>query len=275
MIYHKIIESVPFQKDLMYAKVNFEGFSEPLNLFEYYTNDHYRKFNIGRFIKKYTIGLPRVIIRMIVGKPKESMDSVYNHFLKLTIDEKKVSEILKENLDLTLDEKEGHITITASMPEPLASAQLAENTLELLQQYITKFKIDKVKSNLDYIEQRYNEAKRDYEAKNRELAALKDANQNIISATAHIKEDKLNDEYNLLFAVYSDLAKQYEQAKIKVKETTPVLTVIEPAVIPNERDKPKRVLIVFIFTLIGGSAGIGLIFIKPLYHRMLKEFKSS
>jgi uncharacterized protein involved in exopolysaccharide biosynthesis len=275
MIYPKIVESVPFQKELMYAKVNFERYKEPLNLYTYYANDHYQKFNIINFIKKYTIGLPRVIIRLINGKPKEGLDSAGNHFLKLTYDEKRVSDIIKENLQLTLDEKEGYFTIVATMPEPLAAAQLAENTFVLLQQYITNFKIDKVKSNLDYIEQRYIDAKREYEAKHKELAALRDANQNVITATARTQEEKLNDEYNLLFTVYSDLAKQYEQAKIKVKETTPILTVIEPAVVPIERQRPKRVLIIIVFALVGVSAGIGLVFIKPFYFRMLNELKSA
>ncbi len=62
----------------------------------------------------------------------------------------------------------------------------------------------------------------------------------------------MNNEYTLLFGVYSELAKQREQANIQVKETTPVFTVVEPVTIPTERSKPKRGLICIAFTFLGG-----------------------
>ncbi|MFR6383017.1 MAG: hypothetical protein ACLUOS_13230 [Odoribacter splanchnicus] len=45
----------------------------------------------------------------------------------------------------------------------------------------------------------------------------------------------MNNEYTLLFGVYSELAKQREQANIQVKETTPVFTDVEPVTITTER----------------------------------------
>ena len=59
------------------------------------------------------------------------------------------------------------------------------------------------------------------------------------------------------------MAKQLEQAKIQVKETTPILTIIDPVTIPLERSKPKRALILVLFTFLGGFAGIGLVLILP------------
>ena len=54
------------------------------------------------------------------------------------------------------------------------------------------------------------------------------------------QEEALTNEYNLTYSVYSELAKQMEQAKIAVNETTPILTIVEPVVVPIERSKPKR-----------------------------------
>ena len=66
-----------------------------------------------------------------------------------------------------------------------------------------------------------------------------------------------------MFGVYSELAKQREQANIQVKETTPVFTVVEPVTIPTERSKPKRGLICIAFTFLGGFIGIGLVLTLP------------
>jgi len=274
LIYPKILGSAPFQKDLMYKKIKFEGIAEPITLYDYYSNDKYKKSSFGGIIFKYTIGLPQLILKSIKRKSSSDTDNLEIHFLKLTSEEKIIADLISEKVQISIDEKIGVISITATMPEALASAQTAQNTMELLQKYITRFKIDKVQSNLDYIEERYFEAQSSYKTKQKELAYFMDANQNILTATAKTQQEMLNNEYTLLFTVYTDLAKQYEQAKIKVKETTPILTIIEPAVIPNERSKPKRSLIVLIFGFIGISVAIGFIFLIPVFNSLKKRIRS-
>ncbi len=170
---------------------------------------------------------------------------------------------LKNIITLNINDKDGYIQLSAELPEPLAVAQLAQYAQTLLQQYITEFKIEKVASNLKFVEERYNETKNDFEEKQKELARFQDRNKNFSSAMAKIEEERLTAEYTLANNVYNELAKQLEQAKIAVKETTPILTVVDPVVIPNERSKPKRALICVLFTFLGGFAGIGLVLGLP------------
>jgi len=264
-MYSKILESIPFQKELMQTPIKFEEYEQPVTLFDYFTNEKYKKFSIGGAIKKYTIGLPGVIMKAIRG---EKEDEVYKPegvgtLQTLTLKEKQCVEALKGLITLNLNEKDGYVQLTAAMPEPLAAAQLAERVQTLLQRYITEFKIEKVQSNLDFVQERFDEAKRDFEQIQQERAAFKDANKNIYSARAQTQEDQLDTRYNLALSVYSELAKQLEQAKIQVKETTPILTVIDPVTIPLERSKPKRALILVLFTFLGGFAGIGLVLVLP------------
>ena len=164
---------------------------------------------------------------------------------------------------MNLNDKDGYITLSVDMPEPLAAAQLAAKVQELLQRYVTDFKIQKVKANLEFVEGRYEEAKKEYEKKQEELAIFNDANRNLVSNVAKTTQERLNNEYTLLFGVYSELAKQREQANIQVKETTPVFTVVEPVTIPTERSKPNRGLICIAFTFLGGFIGIGLVLTLP------------
>ena len=51
---------------------------------------------------------------------------------------------------MNLNDKDGYITLSVDMPEPLAAAQLAAKVQELLQRYVTDFKIQKVKANLEF-----------------------------------------------------------------------------------------------------------------------------
>ncbi|MFR3332162.1 MAG: Wzz/FepE/Etk N-terminal domain-containing protein [Odoribacter splanchnicus] len=263
-IYPKILASIPFQKEIMQTAIKFEEYDQPVKLLDYYTADEYARFSLGGAILKYTVGLPGVIIGAIRGEEPEPQYGEGAAALEsLSKDEAECIKILKDKINMNLNEKDGYITLSVDMPEPLAAAQLAAKVQEMLQRYVTDFKIQKVKANLDFVEGRYEEAKKEYEKKQEELAIFNDANRNLVSNVAKTTQERLNNEYTLLFGVYSELAKQREQANIQVKETTPVFTVVEPVTIPTERSKPKRGLICVAFTFLGGFIGIGLVLTLP------------
>ena len=87
----------------------------------------------------------------------------------------------------------------------------------MLQEYITKFKIKKAKAQFEFIQERYQEKKNEFEKAQANLAEFRDRNKNVTSAIALTQEDRLQSDYQLIFNVYSELAKQLEQAQIKVK----------------------------------------------------------
>ena len=262
-IYPKIMASVPFQKELMQTKVKFENIPHEITLYDYYTNEDYQAFNLFGTIKKYTIGLPGVIIKAIKGDGSSSPVTRHSFpYLQLSQKESAVAKSLSSKVTLAINEKEGTLTLTSNMPEALVSTQVVEAARLLLQRYITAFKVDKVKQNLDFIQQRYDEAKRNFEQKQMQLAAFKDGNRNVILASAQTTGERINAEYSLLYSVYSELAKQLEQAKIKVKDATPVLTVVEPAIVPNQKSKPKKTIILVGFLILGFLFGSGVVLFK-------------
>lgn len=276
-IYSMIINSVPFQKDLMQVKIKFQEYDEPIRLFDYYTDEKYQKFSLVGSIKKYTIGLPGVIIGAFRGEEEEASqitgDSVAIE--TLTKKENDCVKAVKSAISFKLNDKEGYFTLTASMPEPLAAAQLVAVMQQLLQKYVTAFKIEKVENNLEFVEGRYQDAKKEFETKQQELAAYRDANRNFALEKARTNEERLKTQSDLLFSVYSELAKQREQANIRVKETIPIFTVVDPVTVPIERTKPKRGLICIAFTMLGGFIGIGLVLVLPFIAKISKHKKLS
>lgn len=263
-IYPKILSSIPFKKDLMATPLKFEDYEEPVTLLDYYTKEEYQRFSLGGTIMKYTIGLPGLILSAIRGVDTTTISTGEGSLIQtLSQDEKDMSKMLDNMVSLNVNDKEGYVQLSASLAEPLAVAQLAQRAQTLLQEYITRFKIEKVQSNLDFVRNQYENAKVRYEDKQEELARFRDANKNFSSAVAKTREEMLTNDYNLAFNVYSELAKQLEQAEIAVNETTPILTVVEPVVVPTERSKPKRGLICVLFTFLGVFAGIGTVLALP------------
>ena len=264
-VYPKILSSVPFQKELMQTEVKFEDYEQPVRLLDYYTGEEYRKFSLLGTIKKYTIGLPGLILGALSKEEATPglPDSASSGIQSLSKEEDDCMKILANLVTLTVNDKEGYITLSASMPEPVAAAQLAYKVQVLLQKYVTEFKIEKARANLEFIEERYADAKSEFERKQEELAEFRDANRNFASAVAKTTEERLSNEYAVVLGVYSELAKQREQANIQVKEDTPIFAVVEPVTVPTERSKPKRALICVAFTFLGGFCGVGLVLVLP------------
>ncbi len=262
IIYPDILRSLPFEIELINSKFFIKKLNKEITLYEYY--EKYEKVGIGGFLIKYTIGIPSLI------KQKENtLDRIIvgDSIVTITKEQEKILKKLKKNVLLDLDEKKGCFTISAIYHDPYLAAQVAKKTQEMLQEYIIRYKIEKAKDKLKFIQERFNEKKIEFEKAQKRLADFRDRNRNITTAASKAEEEKLLSEYNIAFSVYSELAKQLEAAQIQVKEDTPVLTIINPAMVPNLRYSPNRVFLLIIFTLIST--------IFSILNILLKELKNS
>ena len=266
-VYENIMASTKFRKELMQTKIKFSDADRPVSFFEYYTSEEFNKPTVIDYVMKYTIGLPGVILGAIRGEqpaPDYSAMGEGNKIETITKDEYKALNILKEAVAITLDDKKGYVTISTRMPEAMAAAQLAQATVDLLQEYITVFKVEKVQSNLNFVQSRYDEVKAEFEDIQARRARYRDTNHNTIKNQARIEQERLEAEYQLAMNVYGELAMQLEQAKIKVKETTPILTIIKPVTVPYKKSEPKRAMILVAFTILGVVAGMGCVLLLPV-----------
>lgn len=193
--------------------------------------------------------------------------------ISLSKEEFEILKSIGESVSLSADVKEGTLTLTSTMPEAIAAAQLGQSALTMLQSYITKYKIEKAQDQLDFIQERFEVKKAEFEQAQINLAIFRDRNKFMSTAIAKTEEERLQSEYQITFSVYNELAKQLENAKIQVKEETPVLTVIEPITIPNEKSEPKRSMIVFIWVFLGGIVGVAWVFGKNYFGEISKKWK--
>jgi uncharacterized protein involved in exopolysaccharide biosynthesis len=268
IVYPQIVTSVPFQLELMKTPLNFTGLKEQITLFDYYTE--IKKPNP---LIKYTLGLPGIILKAIKGSNDDlNISSDNKGPITLTDKQRDVRLILSELISLTVNQKEGILTLSSTMPEAKAAAQLGQHAQELLQQYITEFKIKKATANLDFIRQRYDETALKFDTAQEKLASFRDRNKNVSLATAKTEEERLTSQYNLIYSVYTELAKQLEQAKIQVKQDTPVFTIIEPVSVPTKKSKPNRPLIMVIWLFLGGVIGTGVVFGKGFIEPLKKKW---
>lgn len=268
-LYPTIVQSIPFQKELLQTPLRFSHISNTVSYEEYYIK--HEQFNLLVFIKSYTIGLPGKLLGIFksenVTATEEKKDTIY----RTTLQDVELFKNLEAQLALEVNAKERYVKISFSMPEALVAAQMTKRAQELLQQSITAFKIQKTKEEFLFIEERYAELKKDFEQKQAVLASYRDRNQGLSTSRSQARLESLQSEYNLAFSVYSELAKQLETQKIKLKENTPVFTVIDPVSVPVQKSKPKRVLIVVIWLALGLFIGLAKVFFIELLIKFKQE----
>ncbi|RXQ93875.1 exopolysaccharide biosynthesis protein [Ancylomarina salipaludis] len=273
-LYPKIIASVPFQKEMMKTPLTIAEQKGKVTFQDYYLE--IAKPGLFGYIKKYTIGLPGVIIKAIRGEDQRSLSGVEgnDHLLTISQDDKELMELLSSQLSLEVNDKDGYVSISARMPEARPAAEMVQRAQVLLQEAITDFKIKKAKDQLIFVEERYAEKKEAFTAAQNKLARFRDQNKNVSTAMAQTQMERLQSEFSMASSVYTELAKQLETQKIQVKEDTPVFTIIEPVAVPLDKSKPKRPMILIIWTFLGGVVGVGMVFGKQFLGSVKEQWQA-
>lgn len=263
-LYPQILSSIPFQLELLQTQITFEGQSQKVTYEDYYLK--VATPGLLGYIKKYTIGLPGLIISAIKGKPTNNEQlSIDNQLLTITREEGKLIKQLSEQIGLDINDKGGYVTISAIMPESMASAELAYSAVALLQRYVIDFKIKKSTEQLEFIKERYTEVEKKFKKVQKELALRTDRNQFQTTALARTSQAVLQGEYDLIFGVYSELSKQLEAQYIQVTEDTPVFTVLKPVTVPLGKSNLSGMFILLISTILGVFIGVGVVFGNIFY----------
>ena len=151
--------------------------------------------------------------------------------------------------------KKGLVSLHAELGDRLVAASLAQAATDLLQRNVISFKSQSARNNLDFIERQFESKRQEFEQIQDSIAIFKDQNLNITSTLYQNQLSRLESQFSVTSSVFQELAGQVEQAKIQVNKDTPIFTIIEPVSVPLERTKPKRSLIVVIWTLFGGRCG--------------------
>ena len=273
-MYPMVLNSIPFLEKTLSLEVPLNG--QNIVMKEYLLTQMYFKesnsFDFLNLVKKYTLGLPALLKGTLFAKMNALPSAAENLTIKrLTYEDEQLFNYLKELVTISVDKKEGFITLSVQDKDPQVAAIVAQNTQHLLQQEVIDFKIKNAQELLTFTETLYTEKKVAFEALQDELASFRDQHQNISSGLFENKLSRLESELAIASSVNEELAKQVEQARIQVSKDTPIFTIIDPVFIPNQRTSPKRTLIVFIWTFLGLITGLTYILLKEPMTHLVKE----
>jgi len=266
-LYPQVVNGVPFRVELLSNEITLNN--ELVAVKDYLEKKS--SFNILGTIKKYTIGLPSLILSSFKNQKEYTNESkIYS----ITNDDETLFKILENNLSLSINEKEGFITISFTDTNKNIAAQITQISQNLLQEKIIEFKNKSSREMLDFALKQYSDKKESHEKLQDEKAVFVDKNINISSSLFQNKLSRLESEVNISESIVQQLASQVEQAKLQVNKDTPVFTTIKPVTIPFERSAPKRSLIVITFLFLGFVLSFGYVLVKEPASAILKSIKS-
>lgn len=254
-MYATVLGSQPFRMRILDSKIVLDG--DSVSYRDYLTN---QPATVMGTISEYTIGLPGKVIGAMSSKEESSAVLATEGLQPLSDEEFKLQNAVAGKVSISNDKKEGIVSITVVEGDPLVAAQVAQVTEQILQDWIIEYKIKNAKAQYDFIEKQFESKQKEFFSIQEQLANYTDRNQNVLAASYLTRLDRLQAEFDLVNTVYSELAKQKEQAAIQLSKDTPTFSVLDPVKVPKEKTGPKKSLYILGAFFIGfvGSAGWAL-----------------
>ena len=194
---------------------------------------------------------PKIWLLEILKKPEipgkgKSLKDPY----RLSKIDSEICEGIGQSITCLIDKKTSEISISFTDQDPMVTAIMADTLQRRLQDYITVYRTKKARVDYEYYKKMTAESKQRYEKAQRLYASYADSNTELQLQSYKSKEEQLENEMQLQYNVYNQMATQMKAAEAKIQENTPAFTVIQNAYMPVKPSN-HRSMKVFIFLFLG------------------------
>lgn len=226
----------------------------------------------------HIIGLPSMIIsgvKSLFADEGESNTDSEHGVIKLTRIEAKKINYLKKNIIASMDKKTAITEISVTLQDPKVTAIVADSVIQKLQKCIINYRTSKVKEDCAYLERLFIERQSEYYVAQKKYANYVDTHDNLVFQSVRTEQERLQNDMNLAYQVYSQVANQLQVARAKVQEEKPVFAVVEPAVIPLQSSGMGTSICILLFILLSVLGLIGwLVLGESFWNDLRNEIKS-
>ena len=187
-------------------------------------------------------------------------------------DERMAIKYLSEKIMVSVDKKTGKTQLSLEMQDPLVAYTVMAAVLDNLKNYMSEYRTSKSRQDVENLSKICEERKQEYYAAQKAYALYTDSNKNIVQNSSKAEGQRLQQEMNLAYQVYSQVATQLEGARIKVQQDKPVFAVLKPASVPLKKAGPSKAKLLIGFAFLAGCcAAAWALWGKDLW----KQFKEN
>ena len=262
-----IVTSTPFLMELFDARVVSQDKQIDTTFTAYL--DEQKSSWMGYVLK--APGMAISGIKSLFSDKKEKTATIQKGAIELNEKDAAKLEGLRQQIMADVDKKTAITTLSVTLQDPKVTATIADSVVSKLQQYITAYRTSKAKEDCQYLEKLYKERQQEYYDAQQRYARYVDANSNVVFQSTLAERERLQNDMNLAYQVYSQVAQQLQVARAKVQEEKPVFAVVEPAVVPlNPSGTSRKVIVLgFLFLAVAFTGAWELLGKK--YWQLLKE----
>ncbi|MBR2064817.1 MAG: chain-length determining protein [Bacteroidales bacterium] len=249
-MYPDVITSTPFLFNLLDLEVRTRDGEVCTSLKDYVVN--YQKQPWW----SHLTSAPGKAVRWAVGlvRPKKeevAADTVLN-IRNLPKEERAAMKYLGSIINVDVDKKTGKTLLALEMQDPDVAATVLESVLENLKTYMSDYRTSKSRQDVDNLTKICEERKQEYYEAQKAYAQMTDNNRNVVLNSTKADLQRMQQEVNLAYQVYSQVATQLEGARIKVQQSKPVFVVLEPVTVPMKKAGPSKSKLLILFTFMAG-----------------------
>jgi len=166
-------------------------------------------------------------------------------------------ETLNDLITIRLDDQTSIIRLTVQSRYPALAADVANRIVEYVNDFNTRKRQSQARESRKFTEQRVAAADSELRRAEERVKTFYDRNRGWQqSPELTFEEARLRRQVDMGQQVYGSLKREYETARIDEVNDTPVITVIDRAIPPQERSGPRRKLFVMLATALAAAIAV-------------------
>lgn len=261
-LYPNLLDNIDTQLKLLESKIYLPETGDSVSYKVFY-DSIYSPSPLSK-LKKYTFGLPGVILNMMRAASNEtSLKSKQEKYYRISESEYNHLVRLKSQMTLSPDPDAGYVALKFIMNDPEHAAQMAGHLEKIIHKELVDYRVDKIDRDLIYLEDIYKKRKEEFIKAQEALAEYMDGNQKLSQAMSQNQLQRLENDYDLAFDIYKDIAASLEQKRMERSKNTPLIKTIKPIVVPFIKSAPNRPLTALFFAILGLILGVAQILVWP------------
>ena len=187
-------------------------------------------------------------------------------------------EVLSELTSVELDDATSIVSVSVETRFPMLSAAVADHYVELLNRFNLQSRRSNAGLRRRFVEDRVAELEHDLRQAEDDLRLFLEQNRQFEgSPQLSFQYERLQRQVTIKQDVFTILRRQYEEARIQEVNDTPIITVIDRAVPPSKKSRPRRRrIVVLAFFLTAGLAvftALGLEFVERARARNEADYR--
>ena len=252
-IYPDILSSTPFVVELFPVQVDFKYKKESMRTDYYNYLKEYTRVPWWSKVTRLPFKALGWFLDLFRNKEDSDVTEGYSglNVSALTKEQYTIASAIRASIALGVDKKTSIISLSVTAQDPNVATIVSEEVIRRLQDYVTGYRTEKSRQDLEYYQTLYDEAKQEYFKSQQAYASYVDRNQGVVLQRVRTEQERLQNEMNLNYQLYNACAQQLQSAKAQVQQETPVFTVINPPQVPLSRSNTSKLTILIASIFLG------------------------